>query len=36
MDFGHTDPQLVMPNGIKAQINPKEKTFKLLESIWVD
>jgi len=34
MDFGHTDPQMIIPNGIKAQINPKEKTFKLLESIW--
>lgn len=36
MDFGHTNPQLIMPNGIKAQINPKEKSFKLIESIWAN
>lgn len=34
MDFGHTDPQFILPLGIKAQINPKEKSFKLIESIW--
>jgi muramoyltetrapeptide carboxypeptidase LdcA involved in peptidoglycan recycling len=34
MDFGHTDPQLVMPNGIKVRIHPKGKSFKLIESIW--
>lgn len=34
MDFGHTDPQFIMPNGIQAQINPEKKSFKLLESIW--
>lgn len=32
MDFWHTDPQRILPLGIKAEINPKAKTFKLLES----
>lgn len=31
MDFGHTDPQWILPLGVKAQIDPKNKTFKLLE-----
>jgi len=34
VDFGHTDPQLIMPLGIKIQINPKGKSLKLVESIW--
>ena len=34
MDFGHTDPQFILPLGIKAQINPEKKTFKLIESVW--
>ncbi|MCX6800529.1 MAG: LD-carboxypeptidase, partial [Candidatus Falkowbacteria bacterium] len=32
MDFGHTNPQFILPLGIDAEINPIEKTFKLLES----
>jgi muramoyltetrapeptide carboxypeptidase LdcA involved in peptidoglycan recycling len=32
MDFGHTDPQYIMPLGVRAEINCKRKTFKLLES----
>lgn len=32
MDFGHTDPQFILPLGIEAEINPIKKTFKLLES----
>lgn len=32
MDFGHTDPQWVMPLGVRAEINCNEKMFKLVES----
>lgn len=32
MDFGHTDPQIILPLGTKAEIDPKNKKFKLLES----
>jgi len=32
MDFGHTDPQHILPLGIKASIDCKKKEFKLLES----
>jgi len=32
MDFGHTDPQFILPLGIKAEIDCKNKTFKLIES----
>lgn len=32
MDFGHTIPQLILPYGVKAEINPKKKTVSLLES----
>lgn len=31
MDFGHTDPQWILPLGIKAEIDCENKTFKLLE-----
>src|SRR3989344_2217604 len=31
-DFGHTDPQVIMPLGVKAEINCSNKTFRLLES----
>ena len=34
VDFGHTDPQIILPLGIKAEINPQKKTFKLIESVW--
>lgn len=31
MDFGHTDPQFILPLGIKAEIDCKKKSFKLRE-----
>jgi muramoyltetrapeptide carboxypeptidase LdcA involved in peptidoglycan recycling len=31
LDFGHTDPQIVLPLGVKAQINLDTKKFKLIE-----
>lgn len=31
-DFGHTDPQLIMPLGIKAEVDCKNKRFGLLDS----
>ncbi len=36
MDFGHTDPQWILPLGIQAEIDPQHKTFKLIESIFSD
>ncbi len=32
MDFGHTDPQIILPLGVRAEVNIAEKCFKLLES----
>lgn len=32
MDYGHTVPQLILPYGITAEINPQKKTVSLLES----
>ncbi len=32
MDFGHTCPTFTIPYGIKAEINPKKKTFSIIES----
>lgn len=32
MDFGHTDPQFILPLGVKAEIDCERKTFRLLES----
>jgi len=32
MDFGHTDPQFILPLGIQAEIDCAAKTFRLLES----
>lgn len=32
VDFGHTDPQLIVPLGVKAEINPKKRSISLLES----
>jgi muramoyltetrapeptide carboxypeptidase LdcA involved in peptidoglycan recycling len=32
VDFGHTDPQLIMPLGIRMEINSSRKTLKLVES----
>lgn len=34
MDFGHTDPQWIMPMGIKAEIDCNKKEFKLVEKIF--
>jgi len=31
-DFGHTDPQFIMPLGAKAETSPKRRSFRLLES----
>ena len=31
MDFGHTDPQFILPLGVKAEIDYERKTFRLLE-----
>lgn len=31
MDFGHTDPQLVLPLGVRAEIDPAAGTVRLLE-----
>lgn len=36
MDFGHTDPQWILPIGIKAEIDCRNKTFKLIEKIFND
>jgi muramoyltetrapeptide carboxypeptidase LdcA involved in peptidoglycan recycling len=33
-DIGHTDPQLVLPMGIRAELNPAAKSVKLIES-WL-
>ena len=32
MDFGHTDPQFILPLGVKAEVDSSNRTFKLLES----
>ena len=31
VDFGHTEPQIILPLGIEAEIDCMKKTFKLLE-----
>jgi len=36
MDFGHTDPQWILPLGIRAEIDCHNKTFKLIEQIFED
>lgn len=36
MDFGHTDPQWILPLGIKAEIDCHKKEFKLIEKIFQD
>ena len=36
IDFGHTDPQFIMPLGVKMEINPLKKTLTLLESPVID
>tara|TARA_R110000868_G_scaffold138329_1_gene352344 strand:- start:56910 stop:57968 length:1059 start_codon:yes stop_codon:yes gene_type:complete len=32
LDFGHTDPQFVIPYGARAEIDCKQKTFSILDS----
>jgi muramoyltetrapeptide carboxypeptidase LdcA involved in peptidoglycan recycling len=32
MDFGHTDPQIILPLGVSAELNTSSKSFKLLEN----
>jgi muramoyltetrapeptide carboxypeptidase LdcA involved in peptidoglycan recycling len=32
MDFGHTDPQFILPLGVEAEINCRGRTFRLVES----
>lgn len=34
MDFGHTDPQFILPLGIMAEVNYEKRTFSLVES-WM-
>ncbi len=34
VDFGHTDPQLVLPLGVKCKISPKTQKIALIES-WL-
>ncbi len=34
MDFGHTDPQFVLPLGVLAEMDITKKTFKLMESYF--
>ncbi len=31
MDFGHTDPQWILPLGVAAELNPTSRTFRLIE-----
>jgi muramoyltetrapeptide carboxypeptidase LdcA involved in peptidoglycan recycling len=31
MDFGHTDPQFILPLGVKAEVDCLNKTFRLTE-----
>ena len=34
MDFGHTDPQWILPLGVKAEIDCHKKEFKMIEKIF--
>jgi muramoyltetrapeptide carboxypeptidase LdcA involved in peptidoglycan recycling len=36
MDFGHTDPQWILPLGINAEIDCQSKKFRLIEQIFED
>ena len=36
MDFGHTDPQWIIPLGIQAQIDCRAQKFTLLEKMCKD
>lgn len=31
LDFGHTDPQWILPLGVRAELDPVERTFRLVE-----
>ena len=31
LDFGHTDPQFILPLGVEAEVDPARKTFRLVE-----
>ena len=31
MDFGHTDPQFILPLGVKAEIDCDQRTVRLIE-----
>jgi muramoyltetrapeptide carboxypeptidase LdcA involved in peptidoglycan recycling len=33
-DIGHTDPQLILPLGVKAEINCEDRKIKLIET-WL-
>ena len=35
LDFGHTDPQFVLPLGVEAEVDPAARTIRLLESAVV-
>ena len=35
VDFGHTDPQFVMPNNVLAELDPDARRFRLLEAAVV-
>jgi len=32
MNFGHTDPQIILPLGVRAELNCEKKDFRLVES----
>ena len=32
MDFGHTDPMLVLPYGVQAEIDFEQRKFTILEN----
>ena len=36
MDFGHTDPQFILPLGVRAQVDCTEQTFCLVEAALSD
>jgi muramoyltetrapeptide carboxypeptidase LdcA involved in peptidoglycan recycling len=36
MDFGHTDPMMVLPYGVQAEIDPHHRRFAILENAVVD
>jgi muramoyltetrapeptide carboxypeptidase LdcA involved in peptidoglycan recycling len=32
LDFGHTDPQWILPLGIRAEVDAERRTLRLLEA----